>query len=390
MSYACGAKPRLLAALMLVLCSVSARGDDALEMKSAVVRHYANMALANYQDAHAEAEQLRVRIKAFLDAPSAESLGAARAAWVAARKPYLQAEVFRFYEGPIDQVENRINAWPVDETYIDYVQEDRSAGIISHPELYPAITRELIESLNEKEGEKSISCGFHAIEFLLWGQDHDAKGPGNRPFQDYLTGDAASAPNAGRRREYLRLISEVLVADLQKLSEQWSENRPDNYRTWFLAAAPHKTLRMILHGMGALSATELAGERLTVPYETKEQEDEHSCFSDTTSNDAVYDAIGIQNVYLGRYTRIDGTKLEGGSLAQLLRQVDPVLAEKLEKQIEASVQAARSIPQPFDQAMLGDDAAPGRAAIHRTIRNLQHQGDLIAKAAAQLSTRDAD
>lgn len=382
---------------MLAMCAtlgVSAAESEAEDQlaatKQAVLRNYANIALATYQDAHLAVEQLRIRIKIFLDAPSEESLAAARSAWVAARTPYLQTEAFRFYEGPIDQVENRINAWPVDENYIDYVREDPSAGIINHPELCPAITSESLISLNEKEGEKSISIGFHAIEFLLWGQDFDPKGPGNRSFKDYLTGSEAGAPNAARRREYLRLISEMLVSDLQGLAEQWMEGNPHNYRTWFAAAEPHKALRMVLHGMGALSATELAGERLTVPYETKEQEDEHSCFSDTTCNDAVFNAVGVRNIYLGRYVRSDGGKVEGASIDQLLRELDPALADKLAKQIEASVKAARSIPPPFDQAMLGDDAAPGRVVIHRTIRSLQQQGEMIARAAALIGVKDGE
>ncbi|BCU79278.1 imelysin family protein [Luteolibacter sp. LG18] len=357
-------------------------------LKTEVVRHYAALAGATCRDALQAAEALQSAIDAFLDAPSDATLSKARAAWLDARKPYLHSEAFRFYEGPIDQLEGRINGWPVDENYIDYVEGDAHAGIINHPELYPELSKETIADLNEKDGEKSISTGYHAIEFLLWGQDLDPKGPGKRSFQDYLTGPGATAPHPERRREYLRLITGMLVEDLKTVENQWADHRPDNYRAWFEASATHQSLRKILHGIAALGGTELAGERLTVAYETKEQEDEHSCFSDNTCTDVVEDALGIRNAYTGDYTCLDGTRLQGPGIADLLKETDPALADELGKQIDASVENARSIPSPFDQAFLGADTAPGRIAIHRTIRSLQSQTETMAKVASLLGVRD--
>lgn len=356
--------------------------------KTAVVRHYAVIVSATYRDALKGAEDLRAAIQVFLATPSADTLAAARSAWIAARKPYLQSEAFRFYEGPIDQIDSRINAWPVDEAYIDYVAEDPNAGIINHPELHPVLTAESIAGLNEKDGEKSISTGFHAIEFLLWGQDHDPNGPGDRPYQDHVIGKDSTATHPERRREYLRLAADMLVRDLQSLNANWEDKRPDNHRAWFVASAPHQSLRKILHGMGSLSATELAGERLTVAYETKEQEDEHSCFSDTTQSDVFYSALGIRNVHTGQYQCLDGTRLEGPGIDSLLREASPALADELSKQIESSLAAARSIPSPFDQAVLGPDTSAGRIAIHQTIRSLQQQAETIAKTASLLGVRD--
>ena len=357
-------------------------------LKTAVVRHHAVIVSATYRDALKSAEDLRSAIHVFLASPSANSLDAARAAWITARKPYLQSEAFRFYEGPIDQIDGRLNAWPVDESYIDYVMEDPSAGIINHPELHPVLSTESIAGSNEKDGEKSISTGFHAIEFLLWGQDHDPKGPGARSYQDYVVGKDATASHPERRREYLRLVVDLLVRDLQTLASDWEDKSSDNYRAWFVASAAHQSLRKMLHGIGSLSATELAGERLTVPYETKEQEDEHSCFSDTTRTDVLFNSLGIQNVYTGHYLCMDGTRVEGPGIATLMSKVSPTLAEELSKQIDTSLAAARSIPGPFDQAVLGPDTSAGRIAIHDTIRSLQQQAGTIAKAAALLGVRD--
>src|SRR5439155_5439287 len=190
-------------------------------------------------------------------------------AWLAARVPYSQTEVCRFYDGPIDQLEGAVNAWPIDENYIDYVADNPEAGVINAVSTFPAVSRELILSLNEKEGKKNVSTGFHAIEFLLWGQDMSATGPGDRPWSDYASGGR----NADRRRQYLRIVTDLLVENLQTVAAAWTDGNRGNYRSEFLAMDPDAALANILKGMGALSGPEVAGERMTVPYETKEQED---------------------------------------------------------------------------------------------------------------------
>ena len=367
--------------LVLAALIVTSEAAPPASLKREVVGQYAAIAAASYEDSLAAARQLQHVIEAMLAAPSAAKLEAARQAWIAARLPYLQTEVFRFYDGPIDAVEGGINAWPIDEHYVDYVEGDPEAGVINEVKKFPRITRDLIVSLNEREGEKNISTGFHAIEFLLWGQDCSSNAPGNRPWPDFTD----ETRHASRRCEYLRLTAALLVDNLQTVTAAWADGVTNNYRAEWLALEPDEALGRMLKGMGSLSGPELAGERLTVPYETKEQEDEHSCFSDTTHHDVIYDVLGVQNIYLGRYTRADGTKLQGPALRDLLAQTDRAFADRLAAQIDASLAAARGIPPPFDQAILGANTAPGRVAIKKTIASLQTQADLIARAASRLS-----
>jgi len=347
-----------------------------------VIAHYATLVHANADDALTAARRMQSRIAEFSRDPSPATLDAARAAWLAARVPYLQLEATRFYDGAIERYESHLNAWPLDENYVDYVAGNRDAGVINQPGRHPVLTRELILALNEKEGKKNISTGFHAIEFLLWGQDTGPTGPGSRPHTDYL-----GAPHAERRREYLRLVTDLLVEQLAHLRDDWAPDRAGNYRAEFLALPPAEAVGKILKGLGTLSGPELGGERLTVSYETKEQEDEHSCFSDNTHNDVIYDAIGIQNLYLGRYTRTDGTTLTGPGVHDLLLDADPALAARLAAQIEAGIAAARAVPPPFDQAILGPDSSPGRKAVKAAIGAFWAQSNSIARAAAALGIR---
>ena len=230
---------------------------------------------------------------AFVDAPREDSLSRARQAWIDARVPYVQTEAYRFYDGPIDAVEGLINSWPIDENLIDYVDGEPDAGIINHPQTFPAITSDLIASLNEKGGEKNITTGFHAIEFLLWGQDLNDDGPGQRPYPTTSTDSARTRAAAG---EYLRLAARLLVRRLSSSSSRSGRRaRPELSRAAFWRCRPEEALACILKGAGHPQRrrdSPANGSRCA--YETKEQEDEHSCFSDNTHRDIVNDVLGIR------------------------------------------------------------------------------------------------
>lgn len=349
----------------------------------AVVLRYAENLYANYADSAAGAGRLRDAIDAFVDAPTAGGLAAARTAWADARPAYLQTEAARFYDGPIDNADDGpeafINSWPLDEGYIDYVVGVPESGIINRPDLYPDISKELLISLNEGEDENTISTGWHAIEFLLWGQDLDPNGPGGRPFTDYVTDGSGTAANQARRGAYLRIVADLLVEDLEFVRDAWAPNQPSNYRAAFLAVEAPEALRRLLTGMGTLSGGELTGERLSVAYDTKDQEDEHSCFSDLTYIDHRNDELGIQNVFLGRYGAA-----QGPGVYDLVAGVDAQLADATRDAMTAARDAILAIPIPFDQAILGDDSDPGRQAIAAAIAALNAQTDKIAECAEAL------
>ncbi len=345
-------------------------------MQSKVVEHYATLVSTTYSDALAQAKTLQGDVNSFLAEPTAERMQKARDSWTAARLPYLQTEVFRFYEGPIDDEdgpEGLLNAWPMDEAYIDYVDGSPTAGLVNNKADFPEIDAGVIESLNEKDGETNISCGYHAVEFLLWGQDFSADGPGSRPHTDYTTAD-----NADRRGDYLRAVTDLVVEKLEGLVAEWMPGK-DNYRAEFLALPSSEALKKIMTGMSMLSGFEMAAERLNVAYDTQAQEDEHSCFSDTTHNDMVYDLVGIHNVWTGSYG-----DLSGPGIQELAESLKPELAAELGSKIEGSVAAARKIPAPFDQAILGEDTAPGRKAILHTIETLEDQAKLLVALAKEM------
>jgi putative iron-regulated protein len=386
--------PRRLVAATLtasLLFGAAACGDDdngADDTTSSTVDHeltdadaraaattYADLVHASYADVVTKAEALDGALEAFVAAPTDATLAAAKQAWLDGRVAYGPTEVFRFYDGPIDDPEDgpegQINAWPLDEAYIDYVDGNADAGIINDPEV-AEITTDVLVAANEDGGESNISTGWHAIEFLLWGQDLSDTGPGARPLTDYTT-----SPVAERRATYLTLLGDLLVSDLESVRDAWGPEA-GSYRETFLDD-PHQAIANILRGMGALSSAELAGERIAVALDTKDQEDEHSCFSDNTTVDVVGNATGIRMAYLADFPGIDGT-----SVSDVVAKVDPELDAELRAQLDASVAAATALEAPFDQLILGDDDAPGRVALSALVTLLQDQGKTIADVAGAL------
>lgn len=341
-----------------------------------VAQHYAALVHANYSDSLAAAKDMRATIAQFVKAPSAEGMDKVRKAWLAAREFYGQTEAFRFYGGPIDNdngPEGQINAWPLDEAYVDYVEGKPDAGLINNPKF--RITKANLTAFNERGGEENISAGWHAIEFLLWGQDLSETGPGNRSFEDYVVG---KGKNAERRAQYLTVATELLIDDLTKVTRAWEPGKK-NYRSRFEQGG-RESVRKIIVGLGSLSRGELAGERMEVALNSQDQEDEHSCFSDNTHRDAVTNAKGIQNVWLGQYQRRDGSLLQGPGVRDLVAAKNAALAEKTTAQIAESVKGAEAIPAPFDRAIMQGSA--GRPVVEKTIASLVEQSKLLVESAS--------
>lgn len=373
----------------------------------AVLDTYADIALAGYEDSLKTAQALRAAIEALTSAPSAETLDAARAAWLAARAPYQQTEAYRFGNALVDEWEGKVNAWPLDEGLIDYVDASYGAesdendyyvvNVIANPTLTVGgetidateITPDLLASLHEIGGvEANVATGYHAIEFLLWGQDLNGTGPGagDRPHTDF---DAAACTggNCERRVAYLKAASDLLVTDLQEMVEAWGA--AGEARKAVAGDGADAGLATILTGLGSLSYGELAGERMKLGLLLNDPEEEHDCFSDNTHNSHYYDVLGIANVWRGSYVRVDGSKVEGPSLAALVREKDAAAADELDGRIDASLAAFTALKahaesvEAYDQ-MIGEGNAGGNAVVQAAIDALVAQTRSIERVIAAL------
>ncbi len=347
----------------------------------AVVEHYARLVRRNYDDSYRAVLEMREAINSFLTDPSEKTMENAREAWVIAHVAYGPSEAFRFYDGPIDDArtgpEGRINGWPLDELYVDYVQESDESGIINNLERYPTLDTYTISEANELGGEENIALGFHAIEFLLWGQDFNDDGPGSRPHTDYVK--EGTAPNPERRGDYLRIVTEILAEDLERMVKAWDLEKPTSYASRMVSEPPLEGLLKIITGIGMLASDELSGERMAVAYDTADQEDEQSCFSDTTHLDLIANAEGIRNVYLGAYRGFDGP-----SLSDLVQEKNSDLDGRIRASLEESLTALKAIPTPLDQVIESGADSTGRAKMLAAIESIEADARLLSEASELL------
>ncbi len=343
---------------------------------------YVELVYRNYEDSLSRALELQDQVAALLDNPNELSLKTAQNTWLKAREAYGQSEVFRFYGGPVDFFdsseglegpEGRLNSWPIDESFIDYVVGNSSAGIINDTSI--KLTRSSILRRNQSDDDRNVSTGYHAIEFLLWGQDLSKTGPGVRPTGDFFPGTSFN----DRRRKYLEIVVAQLVDDHTFLVNEWKPNS-DNYAKRFLALPENIALKRILTGILTMSVFELASERMAVALDSGDQEDEHSCFSDNTHNDFVYNALGIENVYYGRYNDFSGVGLD-----KIIEQVNPSLNERMIKALEQTKLSISEIGSPFDFVLSTPYGSSERAIAESAIDALMLQGALIKEIGADLN-----
>jgi len=401
------------------LLALSFGSAHAATDKTAVVKTYADLAQAEYQDALEAAKRLQGAVQALVSAPSAETLKAARHAWIDARVPYQQTEALRFGNPIVDAWEGRVNAWPLDEGMIDYV--DASYGTESDANAYyvvnviandsisvggkavdtSVINAELLgEVLHEADGnEANVATGYHAIEFLLWGQDLNGTGPapadrqgtpqerhaGNRPHTDFDPAHC-SGGHCQRRATYLTVVTQMLVDDLQEMADSWQDGgaaRAD------VQADPQQGLIAMLTGLGSLSYGELAGERMKLGLMLHDPEEEHDCFSDNTHNSHYYNQVGMMNVYQGRYKRVDGSVVEGASLSQLVAEKDAALDKEVLARMQDTHDAMLAMKQraetveTYDQ-MIAQGNAEGNAVVQAAIDALIAQTRSFERVIAAL------
>ena len=382
---------------------------DSLPSRQMVVETYASIAEAGYSDSLAAAHKLKSAVQTLVATPTAQALNAARKAWLASRIPYQQTEVYRFGNTIVDEWEGRVNAWPLDEGLIDYVSADLYGTESGENSLYAvnvianktllvngksvdasSITKSLLnDTLHEAEGiEANVAIGYHAIEFLLWGQDLNGTGPGAgaRPSSDFDVVNCTGG-NCDRRATYLTVVTDLLIDDLTWMARQWA---PGGIARDSLLANPDSALLAIITGMGSLGYGELAGERMKLGLLLHDPEEEHDCFSDNTHASHYYDALGIRNVYTGSYKRVSGDIVSGPSLSDLVRAIDPILDTDLTAKLNRTMEAMSEMVaraeggEAYDQ-MIGEGNLLGNATVQAAIDALIAQTRSVERIVSALN-----
>ena len=377
-----------------------------------VLKTYGDIAQAGYEDSLVTARELQSAINKLIAKPTESNLRAARSAWIISRNPYQQTEVYRFGNAIVDDWEGKVNAWPLDEGLIDYVDASYgqdseenplyAANIIANTkvtlagetidatEITPALLADQLQEAGEIEA--NVATGYHAIEFLLWGQDLNGTnaGAGTRPASDFDVQNCTNG-NCERRSLYLKAATDLLITDLEEMVAAW---QPKGAAREELAAKGEAGgIATILTGMGSLSYGELAGERMKLGLMLNDPEEEHDCFSDNTHMSHYNDVVGINNVFQGSYTRIDGSVVQGPSLKELITQADESVADELDDKLQVSLSAFMAMvkraetTEAFDQ-MIGEGNAVGNATVQLAIDSLVDQTTSIQRAVKVLKLEE--
>ena len=345
-----------------------------------VMNGYFSLAHATYAEALAKAQDLDKAVDALLATPNAESLLAARAAWKASRPVYQVSEGFRFGNKIVDDWEGKVNAWPLDEGLIDYVDKSSYGESSDENPLYTAniIANKTLELGSEKldaatidsavlsklntalDVEANVATGYHAIEFLLWGQDLNGTGPGagNRPATDFDL-KACTGGNCDRRRAYLKAATQLLINDLKEMTANWAEGGAA--RADLAAKSDNEQLAAILTGLGSLSYGELAGERMKLGVLLHDPEEEHDCFSDNTHNSHYFDQVGMMAIWSGDFKGAKPQKfaaiadLARAKAPEAAKRVDDAMAVTLSK-LEAIKTKAEKGGMSYDQMLASGNA----------------------------------
>jgi putative iron-regulated protein len=378
----------------------------------AVLKTYADIAEAVYEDSLDTAKVLKSAVNQFINNPTEYNHQNAKDAWLAARVPYQQSEVYRFGNAVVDDWEGKVNAWPLDEGLIDYVdassygrQSDENENYVSNVIANKSIkingknvsisriTKQLIaEQLHEIGGvEANVATGYHAIEFLLWGQDLNgtASGSGKRPASDFSRSNCTNG-NCDRRIQYLRAATNLLIDDLEEMASKWRMN--GSARNELMNGGTKRGLTAMVTGLGSLSYGELAGERIQLGLMLHDPEEEHDCFSDNTHNSHYYDLIGMINVYTGRYVGVNGRMVSGVGLGDLVKQKNSSLHNEMMSKLSATLLSMNHMKKTaeagksYDQ-MLASGDSHGNKIIQDVVDHLKDQTVSIEKLVAALNLK---
>ena len=341
---------------------------------------YSNLVSHYYEETANKTNIMLLSINDFLSNPSELNLENAKNKWIEARKIYGITEAFRFYGGPIDGTneygeegpEGLINSWPLNEAYIDYVEGNQEAGIINN--LLYDISKDTIISSNQSDDDADVSTGWHAIEFLLWGQDFSIETTGQRKFTDYMPGNEINE----RRRDYLLKVSDLLMEHINWLNSQWKTGGLG--RKAFLEKKDPGGA--ILTGITTLAGFELSSERIATALDSGDPEDEHSCFSDQTHIDIKANFYGIKNVYLG--IGANGETFSP-SVSEIIKNKNTALHEKIIKVLDEISQNIENITVPFDKMLSETKNGSGRIAAEKTVSNLIILAENFKEAGKELN-----
>ena len=308
-----------------------------------------NVVTATYADFDREAAAFAAACRRFNAAPSDSLLMAARARWHAARVPWEQAEAFIF--GPVTfyNLDASLDSWPLNTVDLDATLGGTDA-------VTPASVADL----------DPTTRGFHAAEYLLWGED----------------GRRRAADLTPRERDYLVAVAEIMARDAARIHAGWTGS--GGYAVLLsTAGAPGNTAYASSDDavyellMGVLFIVEeVAAEKIHVTLQSGTDRFAESRYSRSSKADIENNLQSVSNVYEGTF---GGRR--GAGLSRLVAARDPALDARFRSELAAARAAVAAIPGPLEDAIT--EAPEAVLAAQRSTERILHtlEDDLIPTVA---------
>jgi putative iron-regulated protein len=326
------------------------------------------VAYTSLSDANQAAQTFDSKLASFMYHPNPMSQAEVQQAWRLAYDSFLSSLIFSYlpiqdppdwYSQEIDykRLLMQLDSWPIEGGYIDYIKEYPFSGIVN--DLTLDIDEETIRSQHGFTDPTNASLGYHALEFMLWGntgqrsthdffpQENTAPVPSSdgghtSDLTNFDTMRQAEArdlkpQNHNRRRQYTRLLSELLQKDLHRIQRRW-EPSSGYYAKLLQESKAENTLQAAFIAAQDLISKELLSKRFTLT---------SSKFSQTSNADLLALLVGLQQWFMPMEA-----ELQEASLFFLIQQADPKIADNFSTALQTStacIKKMTSEPANIDQ-----------------------------------------
>ncbi len=321
-------------------CRKDQTSSDTLEL-SMLATSYEHMVRDNFNNFKNHHNNLYQKVQQFGSTLVSTHLTNSRENWKVAYDAYHQLGPFRFHSEStltplMSDAELQLSLYVTNPAYIDVTSQDATSGIIPDEATYPQILTQVLTDAHLAGGPENVSLGFHALEFILWGEDNSASGPGNR-----LVSDFGGTSTNNRRKEYLVTVNYLNNAYVNATDAE-------AYINAFKKLTYKEQLQTMLSGVYRFVKDDLAGKSIKTPYDMMDQQFEESPYSDNSLNDLKSKLNSTRNFLTG--SQFSGTN--GYFLIDYIAFKSQDNADKITRLLEDIDSQLTGITVAFDQAVV--------------------------------------
>lgn len=363
-------------------------------------------------EALSQAQALDGVITAFLHHPNPLALEEAQAAWTKTYSAYVKASFFdnvpRFEKPQFKEnhdaykdIQERLDSWPIEPGYIDYLPLYPLSGIVN--DLTLKISYEDIVDQHGFSDLRFASLGFHPLEFLLFGIQGERSAKDFIPQEntievvsidipnketqanaealeesdsstekhDHLHVQVSSPQNHNRRREYLRLLSGLVVKHLQKLTDRWEPAHGYYAKLWRQPKLTQKIVNLSIVYQTVLDTLQytLLEKHFQPLLTQKDVDDLRSPFSQQDVNNMLDLLGGIEQLF----------QMENGFISEIKKQ-DAETADKLIAQFKRLMTDMQRLPKELAQLPIAkrkELLTPIQTKVFHLFEQLHHSANVL-------------